>query len=151
MRIRTGVALAASVALAAAVNAHAATFTVTRLDDPAPGACDSDCSLREAMRAANAGSGGDTISIPAGHIRLRIAGPGEDAAATGDLDLTKSVTIAGSGARATVIDADGGDRVFDIKTGVTALISDVTVTGGFVDGNGGGIASAGMITNYRTT
>jgi len=152
MRIRTGVALAASVALVAAVNAHAATFTVTRLDDPAPAACDSDCSLREAVRAANAGSGGDTISIPAGHIRLRIAGgPGEDAGAAGDLDLTKSVTIAGSGARATVIDADGGDRVFDIKTGVTALISDVTVTGGFVDGNGGGIASAGLLTLLRGT
>jgi CSLREA domain-containing protein len=151
MRIRTGVVLAASVALAAAANAHAATFTVTRLDDPAPGACDSDCSLREAVRAANAGSGGDTISIPAGHIRLRIAGPGEDAGATGDLDLTKSVTIAGSGARATVIDADGGDRVFDIKTGVTALISDVTLTGGFVDGNGGGIASAGLLTLLRDT
>src|SRR5215208_6222946 len=151
MRIRTGVALAASVALAAAANTHAATFTVTRLDDPAPAACDSDCSLREAVRAANAGSGGDTISIPAGHILLRIAGPGEDAGATGDLDLTKSVTIAGSGARATVIDADGGDRVFDIKTGVTALISDVTVTGGCVDGNGGGIASAGLLTLLRDT
>lgn len=151
MRIRTGVALAASVALAAAANAHAATFTVTRPDDPAPGACDSDCSLREAVRAANAGSGGDTISIPAGHYRLTIAGTGEDAAATGDLDLTKSVTVAGSGTRATVIDAGGGDRVFDVKAGVTASISDVTIRGGFVDGNGGGIASAGSLTLVRDT
>jgi CSLREA domain-containing protein len=151
MRFRSGVALAASVALAAAANAHAATFTVTRLDDPAPGACDSDCSLREAVRAANAGSGGDTISIPAGHYRLTIAGPGEDAAATGDLDLAKSVTVAGSGARATVIDAGGGDRVFDVKAGLTASISDVTITGGFVDGNGGGIASAGSLTLVRDT
>jgi CSLREA domain-containing protein len=151
MRIRTGVALAASVALAAAANAHAATFTVTRLDDPSPGVCDSDCSLREAVRAANSGSGGDTISIPAGHYRLTIGGPGEDAAATGDLDLTKNVTIAGSGARATVIDAGGGDRVFDVRGGATALISDVTITGGFVDGDGGGIASAGVLTLARDT
>ena len=151
MRIRTGVALAASVALAAAANGHAATFTVTRLDDPTPGACDSDCSLREAVRATNAGSGGDTISIPDGHVRLTIAGIGENAAVTGDLDLTKSVTIAGSGARATMIDAGGGDRVFDVKAGVTALISDVTITGGFVDGNGGGIASTGLLTLVRDT
>jgi len=151
MRIRTGVALAASVALAAAANANAATFTVTRVDDPVPGACDSDCSLREAVLAADAGSGGDTISIPAGHYGLRIAGTGEDAAATGDLDLTRSVTISGSGARATVIDAGGGDRVFDVKAGVTASISDVTITGGFINGNGGGIASAGVLTLVRDT
>jgi CSLREA domain-containing protein len=151
MRIWTGVALAASVALAAAANTHAATFTVTRLDDPAPGACDSDCSLREAVRAVNAGSGGDTISIPAGRFRLTIAGAGEDAAATGDLDLTKSVTITGAGARQTLIDGSGIDRVFDVASGVTALIADVTVTGGLVDDGGGGIASAGTLTLLRDT
>jgi CSLREA domain-containing protein len=151
MRIRTGVALAASVALAAAANAHAATFTVTRLDDPVPGACDSDCSLREAVRAVNAGSGGDTIAVPAGRFRLTIAGAGEDAAATGDLDLTKSVTIQGAGTRQTLIDGSVIDRVFDVASGVTALIADVTVTGGLVDGNGGGIASAGTLTLLRDT
>jgi CSLREA domain-containing protein len=151
MRIRTGVALAASVALAAAANAHAATFTVTRTDDPVPGACDSDCSLREAVRAVDAGSGGDAIAIPAGRFRLTIAGTGEDAAATGDLDLTKSVTITGAGARQTLIDGSGIDRVFDVASGVTALIADVTVTGGLVDGGGGGIASAGTLTLLRDT
>ena len=151
MRIRTGVALAASVALTAAANGHAATFTVTRLDDPAPGACDSDCSLREAVRAANAGLGGDTIAIPAGRFRLTIAGAAENAAATGDLDLTKSVTIQGAGARQTLIDGSGIDRVFDVASGVTTLIADVTVTGGLVDGNGGGIASAGTLTLLRDT
>jgi CSLREA domain-containing protein len=151
MRIRTGVALAALVALAAAANSHAATFTVTRLDDPAPGACDSDCSLREAVRAVDAGSGGDTIAIPAGRFRLTIAGAAEDAGATGDLDLTKSVTIQGAGARQTLIDGSGIDRVFDVGSGVTALIADVTVTGGLVDGNGAGIASSGTLTLLRDT
>ncbi|MDP9231778.1 MAG: right-handed parallel beta-helix repeat-containing protein, partial [Actinomycetota bacterium] len=149
MRTRTGVALAASVALAAAANAHATTFTVTRLDDPMPGVCDSDCSLREAVRAVDAGSGGDTIALPAGRFRLTIAGAGEDAAATGDLDLTKSVTITGAGARQTLIDGTGIDRVFDVASGVTALIADVTVTGGLVNGDGGGIASAGTLTLLR--
>ncbi|MDQ2911400.1 MAG: CSLREA domain-containing protein [Actinomycetota bacterium] len=149
MRTRTGVALAATVALAAVANAHAATFTVTRLDDPAPGACDSDCSLREAVRAANAGSGGDTIELPAGRFRLTLGGAGEDAAATGDLDLAKSVTITGAGARLTTIDAASTDRVFDVQTGVTVLIADVTITGGFVNGDGGGIESAGVLTLVR--
>jgi CSLREA domain-containing protein len=149
MGLRIGVVLASVVALATAVDAQAATFAVTRTDDPVPGACDSDCSLREAVLAVDAGSGGDTISLPAGHYRLGIAGTGEDAAARGDLDLTKSVTIAGAGARATTIDALGLDRVLDVASGVSAAISDVTVTGGQATGDGGGIRSAGTLTLLR--
>jgi CSLREA domain-containing protein len=146
LRARAGVVLAAWIALVWAPHASSATFTVTRTDDPVPGACDSDCSLREAVRAADAGSGSDTIVLPAGHFRLGIAGVGEDAAAKGDLDLTKSVTITGAGARATVVDAMGIDRVFDVASGTTVLISDLTVTGGTVDGDGGGIQNAGTLT-----
>src|SRR4029450_2930296 len=149
MGFRIGVVLASVVALATAVNAQAATFSVTRIDDPSPGACDSDCSLREAVLAVDAGSGGDTISLPAGHYRLGIAGTGEDAAAKGDVDLTKNVTIAGAGARATTIDALGLARVLDVASGVTATISDVTVTGGQGAGDGGGIRSAGTLTLMR--
>src|ERR1051326_8761921 len=130
MRVRVGVA-AALLALAAAPHAAAATFSVTRTDDPAPGACEpGDCPLREAVLAANAGSGGDAILLPAGHFRLTIPGPGEDAGAAGDLDLTKRVTITGIGARLTVIDAQGIDRVFDVAGGITAEIDDVPATGG---------------------
>jgi CSLREA domain-containing protein len=145
MRVRAGVAVAVWVVLAGAPNAAAATFAVTRTDDPAPGACDSDCSLREAVLAADAGSGGDMIVLPAGHYRLTIPGPAEDAAATGDLDLTKSVTIAGAGARSTVIDGEGGDRIFDVAAGATAQISDVSITGGRVAGDGAAIRSAGVL------
>jgi CSLREA domain-containing protein len=138
-------------AFAFAANAHAATFVVTRGDDPLPGACDSDCSLREAVLAANAGPGGDTIDLPAGLFRLGRAGPNENAGSTGDLDLTKSVLLTGAGARSTILDAAGLDRVFDIAPGVTALLADVTITGGFVDGNGGGIQNAGTLTLLRAT
>jgi CSLREA domain-containing protein len=151
MRIRTGVALAASVALVAAVNAHAATFTVTRLDDPAPGACDSDCSLREAVIAANAGPGGDTIMIPAGRFRLTLGGINEDAAATGDLDLTKSTTVTGAGARLTVIDGATIDRVLEIGAAASVSISDLTITGGLVQSGGGGILNKGTLSLLRTT
>lgn len=151
MRARTGVAFALAVAFAAAANAHAANYVVTRSDDPLPGACDSDCSLREAVLAANAGSGGDTIEVPAGHVRLDRPGPGENAGATGDLDLTKSVLLTGAGARSTIVGAAGLDRVFDVHAGVTALLADLTITGGFVDGEGGGIQSAGTLTLLRAT
>ena len=89
MRIGAGVAVAVWIVLAGAPNAAAATFAVTRTDDPAPDACDpSDCSLREAVLAANALPGSDALLLPAGHFRLSIPGPGENAGAAGDLDLT---------------------------------------------------------------
>ncbi len=145
-----GVLVVGATFLALAAEAGAATFTVTRTDDPVPGACDSDCSLREAVRAANSGAGGDTIVVPAGHYRLTRAGVGEDAALTGDLDVAKAVTITGDGARSTVIDAMGGDRIFDVRS-VTAQISGVTITGGLVDDGGGGIASSGTLLLVRDT
>jgi CSLREA domain-containing protein len=126
-------------------SAGAATFTVTRTDDPVPGPCDADCSLREAIRAANTGLGGDTIVVPGGLYRLALAGANEDAAATGDLDLTKTVTVMGAGASSTAIDAGGIDRVFEVEGGTTVEISGLTITGGLVNGNGGGISSAGML------
>jgi CSLREA domain-containing protein len=149
MRVRAGVVFAVWVALAGAPNAAAATFTVTRTDDPTPGPCDSDCSLREAVLAANAGSGSDTIVVPAGHYRLTIPGPGEDAGTGGDLDLTKSVTISGAGARSTVIDAVGGDRVFDVAADTAVQIMDVSIMGGIVAGDGGGIRNAGLLELVR--
>jgi CSLREA domain-containing protein len=139
------------VALCWAGQAHAATFTVTRTDDPGPGACDSDCSLREAVLAANGGAGGDTITLPPGHYRLTRAGLNEDAASTGDLDLTKSVTITGAGARSTVIDATGTDRVFHVAAGANVEVSGVTITGGLVNANGAGIASSGALRLVRDT
>ena len=74
--------------------ARAANITVTTTDDELN--ADGDCSLREAIQAANtdaavdacaAGSGPDTSTPPAGAYTLSIAGAGEDAIATGDLTI----------------------------------------------------------------
>ena len=153
MRIGVGVAAAVLLALAGAPHAAAgATFTVTRLDDPAPDGClPMDCSLREAVLAANADPDSDAILLPAGHLRLTIPGPGEDAAATGDLDLAHNVTITGVGARLTAIDAQGVDRVFDVASGVTAEIDDVAVTGGQTPQGGAGVRNAGLLMLLRDT
>ena len=96
--------------------ATAAPFVVTTTADSNDGACTvSLCSLRDAVIAANASGGADIITLPAGTYTLTIGGRGEDAAATGDLDINNSLTINGAGAATTIVDGGGLDRVFDIR------------------------------------
>src|SRR4051794_2802754 len=173
-RYRAVAVLASALSLLAASAADAATITVTTESD-APGAC----SLREAIRAANsdspagacaAGSGADTIALPAGRYGLTILGAHEDANASGDLDVTSDLTIAGAGASRTKISAGRIDRVLGVAAGATAVIDGVTITDGLSPGganspdvhgflgvaataangkaaeNGGGILNAGSLT-----
>lgn len=119
---------------------NAATFTVntTAVDlgdlNPGDGICawatfpppDQRCTLRAAIMEANALSGADTIVLPFSvGIVLANAGIGEDAAATGDLDITAPLTITtpttSSPGLRPVIDADQIDRVFDIRPGAGAV------------------------------
>jgi CSLREA domain-containing protein len=102
--------------------ALAADFTVTRTDDPSPGACmPGDCSLREAVITANNQGGHDTILLSNRAHSLTISPPFGDFgfAQVGDLDIYDDLTIAGptgDTAKAT-IDANGatmGDRAFEI-------------------------------------
>ena len=61
------VAATAALILAVATNtgpSQAAAFTVTKTADTADGTCDSDCSLRGAIIAANAAAGPDTTAPP---------------------------------------------------------------------------------------
>src|SRR5262245_35074071 len=74
-------------------------------------------SLREAVIQANAAQGANTIVVPAGSYMLTRAGTGEEAAVTGDLDLTAHVTIKGAGAGASIVDGAGLDRVFHVLPG----------------------------------
>src|SRR3954447_16589500 len=106
------------------------------------GAATATCSLRAAVAAANASTGA-TITVPAGNYVLN-GGSGAD---TGDLDLTKPVTIVGagkpSGSAATTI-VGSGDRIFDLAAGATGVtIRGVRVSGGNTGNNpGGGIRTA---------
>ncbi len=131
--------------------------------NPSPSAADGGAnSLRAAIIAANANGQDNTINLQAGTYQLTLAngaGP-EDAAATGDLDLTSAghtITIIGQGAGSTIVDGGGLDRVFQIMEGVTANISNLTIQNGLAQGLfdstdqssisaiGGGIFSDGTI------
>src|ERR1041385_7845356 len=151
-----------------ATPAAAKTFTVNSTTDavaanPASGVCETAvgngvCTLRAAIQAANALPGADMIIVPAGTYTLTIAGPAEDAATSGDLDITDDLTINGSGATTTVIQAceivapavscTTNDRVFHVDpTGklISATLRGLTIQNGttigisFVSANGGGI------------
>jgi len=124
---------------------YAATFAVTKTADTNDGACDADCSLREAIIAANSNPGHDTITIPSGTYTLTIAGTNEEAAATGDLDITSDMTITGAGAATTIIDGGGLDRVLQIIGTITVSISDLTISNGQSEFavDGGGIYNSG--------
>ena len=121
-------------------------LNVTRFDDPPPNGCaGGDCSLREAIIDANASGGYDKISLPAGKYTLTIAGAGEDAAATGDLDITDDAAIIGDSAATTIVDGGALDTVFHVSAGTTATIAAVTITNGSGAGVAGGIWSQGTL------
>ena len=99
-------------------------------------------SLREAIIATNNDAGqADTITLSAGTYSLALAGSGEDAAATGDLDILDALTITGAGADQTFIDAAGLDRVFQViaSSVFNVSISDLAIQNGLVDNRGAGI------------
>jgi CSLREA domain-containing protein len=127
--------------------AQAAIFVVTKTADTNDGTCDSDCSLREAIIAANANAGADVITLPAGHYTLTIAGTNEDAGATGDLDIVGDLTINGAGASTTIVDGGGIDRVFHIVSAFTVIFNDLQIFNGFLPfANGGGLLNEGTAT-----
>lgn len=133
--------------------AHATDITVSTTADEVNN--DGDCSLREAVIAANgdtavdacpAGNGADTIILPAGEFVFSLAGTGENAAATGDLDITDDLTLVGAGPNDTFIDANGIDRVFELFNGSQATISTLTMRGG-----NSGFTAGGSIRLTNTT
>jgi CSLREA domain-containing protein len=135
---------------------HAATtITVNTFNDELN--ADGDCSLREAIRAANlnvsvdacpAGSGDDSIHLSAGTYMLAIAGQNEDAALTGDLDISGADHLTIQGASTTIVDGGGIDRVFDIVSASSSVaLSNLTIQNGQVPSgqSSGGIRNVGTL------
>ncbi|HEY3830341.1 MAG TPA: CSLREA domain-containing protein [Solirubrobacteraceae bacterium] len=147
--------------------AGATSITVNSGEDPvSPKA--GVCSLREAVLASDtsssvggcpAGSGSDSIVLAVPRIGLTITGAGEDKDATGDLDLTGTVSIKGQQGGTVIDGSQLGDRVLDVQAGANVTLADLTITGGRSPSgargepgeDGGGIRNAGALVMRAVT
>src|SRR5260221_6058508 len=109
---------------------------VTKTADTNDTVCDADCSLREAIVAANASGGTDRVILGTGQTYNL---------SSGALPVTAALTIEGHGS---TINRQGLvlDRVLNIQGSFAVTINDLTITGGLATGPlslGGGILIAG--------
>jgi CSLREA domain-containing protein len=124
------------------------TFIVTKIADTNDGVCDADCSLREAIAAANVDAGASNITFalpPDSTITL----------SNGELTINSNLTIDGTSSPRLIVDANNTSRVFVVNAGVEATIANLTATKGhdirFVSSGGGGIFNAGTLTLTNVT
>lgn len=105
------------------------------------------CTLRAAVQEANAWPGRDAINLGSATYTLTLPGS-DNTAVAGDLDISDDLTITGTGAGTTTIDAGGLDRVFEItRTDTQVTLSGLTLTNGLANNLGGGaIANTGTLT-----
>ena len=159
---RTHILVPAALALLLAIPARAAVFIPNSFADTADGICDTHCTLRDAVLAANARPGFDAILLKPGTYRLTLAGTGEDLGATGDLDIRDELSVVGGGgstsASSTIIEGNAlaspswNDRVIDVMAGVRLELQGVTVRLGRTSGQpGAGIRVAGELLLSRSS
>jgi CSLREA domain-containing protein len=137
--------------------ARAAGLTVTTLDDELN--ADGDCSLREAIQAANTdtavdacppGSGVDSISVPTGTITLSSQLPA----------VSSTLTITGSGAANTILQANANPntatyRILEVTSSGNLTLEGMTMRHGVCNGScsglGGAIYNLGPLTVTNST
>ncbi len=142
---------------------------VSRYDDPLAAA--GDLSLRQALAIANSqpqrsytiilDTGRYTLDLPYAPDPTYAFAAGSQAACwtditppiwsnaeAGDLDVLGNVTILGSDAQSTIIDAQGLDRAIKLHNGATLTLKRIAIKNGQTPGGqgGGGILSAGNLT-----
>jgi len=126
-------------ALALPAAANAAVYTPTRTTDSDDGSCTAaDCSLREAIAAANQSPGEDVILLHAGIYTAA------------NLQIQGNLTLIGDGAGRTLIDGGGSGLILTVPGGSTVQIQDVTLRNGRGTGAGGAIRNSGNLTLLRT-
>ncbi|WP_223789268.1 choice-of-anchor Q domain-containing protein [Marinicella meishanensis] len=133
----------------------AATFQVTVNDDPFPNGCHvNDCSLREAIIAANDNPGEDTIKLDDVIYHLdRSGSPDEDLAMNGDLDVLDHLRIEGlftsnspTGTKTELTTGQLAGTVFEVHEGVSFYLEQVVVKNGLANTALGGVIRANMAT-----
>ncbi len=145
------------IALHGSQAASAATITVTNANDTITAG--DGVSLREAVQSISQGSNVDSDVVATGAygtndtIIFKLpAGQQTIVLINGTLVLEKNVTITGPGASTLAVDGGvgGGVTVFEVKSGVTANLSGLTIQNG-KGSSGGGIRNAGTVTVTNST
>ncbi|MGI8641151.1 MAG: choice-of-anchor Q domain-containing protein [Pyrinomonadaceae bacterium] len=109
---------------ATATNIPTATLTVTKIADTNDGICDADCSLREAVAAAN---NGDTIVFsPAFNSPQTII------LNNGQIAISKNLTIAGPSADLLTVSGNNAGRIFYISNNSVVTLSGMILKNGRV-------------------
>ncbi|HEY3662515.1 MAG TPA: choice-of-anchor Q domain-containing protein [Chthoniobacterales bacterium] len=125
-------------------------FPVNTIDDHNDGVCNvTDCTLREAITAANAHVGETLVQVNfvsglTGVIQLTAALP----------SLAANITIQGPGANLLTVrrNTGGNYRIFNVNSGVNVNLNDLTIANGNLPGGfGGGIFNAGNLTLLNAT
>lgn len=139
--------------LCASTDLFAAQFVVTKTTDSFDGVCDSDCSLREAVHAANQVPGENIIQLqPLTYIYSIPAPRGEegetfeeDDISIGDIEVRNSLIISGHKSGTTVINANFKDRHFSVASGVKLTLHNIKLTAGRCSTFGGSIINRGSL------
>lgn len=124
----------------------AETFIVSSTSDTYDGMCNTHCTLRDAVVAANTCPGEDVIQMGAGTFSLRQHGNGGE---RGDLDITESVSISGISPEQTIITANESwnERIFEVAAGATVQMRGLTISKGHIETEAGaGILNFGSLT-----
>jgi len=112
----------------------AATMTVTKTSDTNDGVCNADCSLREAVAAANAVGARTRIVVPAGTY-----------AVNAPLDVTGNVHVQGTATDGVIVDAAHHSRIFTLESPLARLVvSRATLANGNSD-FGGAVLNKGTL------
>lgn len=118
--------------IVSAQSGNAATFVVTKVADTNDGVCDSDCSLREAINAANNSSEDDIIEFDP-----TVFGSAQTIVLSGtEMIITNNgtLTINGPGHEPLTLDGNLTSRIFSVSPGATLSVSGIR----FIRGNGVG-------------
>ena len=131
--------------LALSSNALALEIKVTKLSDSADGACDADCSLREAINLANATPGEHSIRLDEGIYQLGIGNATSPYLFSKELEVTGRVTIAGAGRGKTLIKGiirwiksswvgypEGNSRIFIVADTASLNLRSLTLADGLM-------------------
>src|SRR6185436_8738425 len=113
-----------------AATASANDYTVTKTADTNDGVCAADCSLREAIAAANANVGADRVILGTAQAY---------GLSLGQLNVTDSLTIDGN---QSAIDGNNLSRVLSVSGPISVALNYVTIKRGLASGflaHGGGI------------